>query len=218
MRKLTEFLDIYNEVGDHIGQEKRNIAHAKGLWHKTTHCWILRKPNHILFQLRSKELKDNPNKLYTSASGHVAAGETLKQALKREAKEELGLEINTEPAELIKVWKYTADFVTTDGVEFHDRTFSNIFILEENSPITEYNFQDEELDGLFEMPLAETLEVIKGSINSVNAKGIIKQNNKHIESERTFTIDDFLVIPPENAYTKFGFILEAALKYFNNNK
>ena len=35
-----EKLDIYDEKGNFIGTEERNVVHEKGLWHKTVHCWL----------------------------------------------------------------------------------------------------------------------------------------------------------------------------------
>ena len=90
---MSELLDIYDENGNHIGIEDRNIVHQKGLWHKTIHCWIVKDRNHILFQKRSSNLLDNPNKLYTTASGHIKAGESLHDAFAREVSEELGIAV-----------------------------------------------------------------------------------------------------------------------------
>lgn len=75
-------LDIYDENENHIGTEDRNVVHQKGLWHKTTHCWLIQN-GMIMFQQRSHKLNNNPGKLYTTASGHLSAGETPKQGLQR---------------------------------------------------------------------------------------------------------------------------------------
>ena len=79
-----EMIDIYDENGNHIGVEDRKIAHEKGLWHKTVHCWLYDKEGHIYFQIRHDR-----KTFYTTASGHLAAGETVNEGFKREIKEEL---------------------------------------------------------------------------------------------------------------------------------
>ncbi|MBO4517260.1 NUDIX domain-containing protein [bacterium] len=50
----------------------------------------------MLFQIR----KDTGT-FYTTASGHVLAGETIKQAFSREVKEELGIDVDVSNAELV---------------------------------------------------------------------------------------------------------------------
>ena len=76
-----EYLDIYDENGKYLGKEERSIVHRDALWHKTVHCWLYDKEGNIYFQIR----KDK-EKLYTTASGHVQAGETVKEAFGREVK------------------------------------------------------------------------------------------------------------------------------------
>jgi len=80
-----EYLDIYDENGNYLGKEERGIVHKNALWHKTVHCWLYDLDGNIYFQIR----KDK-GKLYTTASGHVLAGETVQEAFGREVKEELG--------------------------------------------------------------------------------------------------------------------------------
>lgn len=35
-----EYLDIYDENGNLLGKENRDIVHKNALWHKTVHCWL----------------------------------------------------------------------------------------------------------------------------------------------------------------------------------
>ena len=74
-----ENLDYYDEYGKFLGTENRDYVHEKGLWHKTVHCWLYDKAGNVYFQIRA-----DSNKLYTSASGHILAGESIKQAFSRE--------------------------------------------------------------------------------------------------------------------------------------
>ena len=74
-----EYLDIYDESGNHIGKEERNKVHQNALWHKTVHCWLFDSDGYVYFQIRHDE-----KALYTTASGHVMAGETLEQGFARE--------------------------------------------------------------------------------------------------------------------------------------
>lgn len=215
---MSELLDIYDEKENFIGQEDRNIVHEKGLWHKTAHCWIVKKPNWIIFQQRSKKLDNNPGKLYTTASGHLSAGESTKEALKREVLEECGTTLNTDDAKLIDKLHYKADFIKENGKEFHDRAIVEVYLLESNKDLTEFNFQDEELDGLYALPIKETLDLFNNKINSVTSKAIIKENGKIKLIKKEITLNDFLVVSPETTYKKYGKILKQAALHFNLTK
>jgi len=91
-----EYLDYYNSKGIHLGKETRQIVHAKGLWHKTFHCWIIYENENgekmIVMQKRGKEKKSAPHKLDSSVAGHYSAGENIEGGL-REFKEETGISV-----------------------------------------------------------------------------------------------------------------------------
>ena len=88
-----EHLDIYDEYMNKIGQETRDKVHQNGLWHKTVHCWAYDNAGNIYFQIRA-----DSGKLYTTASGHVLAGETVRDAFRREICEEIGLDMDVSDA------------------------------------------------------------------------------------------------------------------------
>ncbi|MHA1549996.1 MAG: NUDIX hydrolase [Alphaproteobacteria bacterium] len=210
-----EYLDIYNENEKLIGKVSRDEVHAKGLWHKTTHCWIIRPNGKILFQRRSFALKDNPGKLYTTASGHVAAGESLKDALQREVQEEVGLKLDTSSAKLIHKGKFVVDFTRTDGSEYHDRALYHTFILTDNSPLLQHDFQEEELEGIYEFSIKETLDLLKGVRKSIVGQAILKKKNKTYLVEKEIKLEDFQFQNQSTPYEKFGLVLEKALAYIN---
>jgi hypothetical protein len=41
--KNEERLDIYDENGVHLGDAARSVVHAEGYWHRTFHCWIVKR-------------------------------------------------------------------------------------------------------------------------------------------------------------------------------
>ena len=91
--KNMEYLDIYDEYMNKIGTDTRENVHKTGAWHKTIHCWMYDDAGNIYFQIRA-----DSNKLYTTASGHVLAGETVRDAFKREIREEIGVDTDVENA------------------------------------------------------------------------------------------------------------------------
>ena len=95
-----EYLDIYDDEGNFLGKEERGIVHEKGLWHKTVHCWLYTKDGYVFFQRRA-----DSHTLYTTASGHLRAGETINEGFHREIKEEIGCSIDTSDAKLLR-WNH----------------------------------------------------------------------------------------------------------------
>ena len=92
--KDDELLQVLDENGKSTGRfEKREIVHGNKLFHNEVALWIIDKENkRVLLQRRSPNKKQNPNKLAICA-GHVVGNETINEALEKEVKEELGLDI-----------------------------------------------------------------------------------------------------------------------------
>ena len=92
---MAEKFDVLNELGEFTGQvASREDCHKKGLWHRAVYAFIIDKNSNVLLQKRSKEKKLWPNLWDVTLGGHVDSGEFGRQALIREAKEELGLDLN----------------------------------------------------------------------------------------------------------------------------
>ena len=60
--------------------------------------------------------------MYTTASGHLRAGETINEGFHREIKEEIGCSIDTSDAKFIKMEPYKMDKIK-NGKPFKDRAF-----------------------------------------------------------------------------------------------
>ncbi len=104
--KKEEILDVVNEKGEKIGVASREECHSnKNLIHKAVHCLVFNEKGEIYLQKRSKNKKIQPGKWDTSVGGHVDAGEAYEEALKREAKEELGIELNNFEYLYRYIWK-----------------------------------------------------------------------------------------------------------------
>lgn len=132
-----EYLDIYDENGNYIGKETRENVHKNALWHKTVHCWLYDKEGNVYFQIRA-----DVNKLYTTASGHIKAGETVKQGFAREIKEEIGINVNYEKAELVKVNAQD----TLDLINGTKQSISSIVYKNINNTVEKHDISDISID------------------------------------------------------------------------
>ena len=207
-----EYLDIYDEEGNYLGKEDRNIVHRDALWHKTVHCWLFDKEGNVFFQIR----KDEP-KLYTTASGHVKAGETIKEAFGREVKEETGADIKYNDAILVGVFKWIFDNTQKDGSVFRDRAFSNVYVCEFDGSLEEFDYDEKENAGLVKINAKEALELLSNEKGSIKGVKIIKEDGiiKIIYSDIYF--EDFLINNGETGVQKYGHILNKVIDLTANN-
>lgn len=86
-----EIFDVCDDQDRVIGQLPRTVVHARKLLHRAVHIFVFNSQGELLLQLRSKEKDEYPRCYTSSASGHLAAGETYEAAAPRELEEELGL-------------------------------------------------------------------------------------------------------------------------------
>ena len=87
-----EYFPIVEPNGMDVGRSAREYCHsgAKPL-HPVIHLHIIDRYSRIYLQKRSMKKEIQPGKWDTAVGGHVAYGESLTEALYREASEELGL-------------------------------------------------------------------------------------------------------------------------------
>ena len=86
-----EMLDIYDAAGNCIGQAPRKECHGNpALLHHTSHVVVFHPEEPaLLLQLRRKDKDIQPGKWDTAVGGHVSYGESIVEAVYREAFEEL---------------------------------------------------------------------------------------------------------------------------------
>jgi len=94
MDMQEELLEIVNEHGEAIKILPRSVIHGNpSLMHKVVHLLVFNERGELLLQKRSMNKDVAPGKWDTSVGGHVNAGETILEALKREMEEELGITV-----------------------------------------------------------------------------------------------------------------------------
>lgn len=105
MEKLWQLYDEQGQVLEGKGDTKGNVFN-KGILHAASHVWIWRKNNNIteiLLQKRAATKQTWPNHYDVSAAGHINLGETPLTAALREAREEIGLDIDAQNLNLFCV-------------------------------------------------------------------------------------------------------------------
>ncbi len=103
-----EWVPLVDEQGKVTGQAPRSQVHnGSKLLHPVVHLHVLNKNGSILIQKRPANKLIQPGKWDTAVGGHISAGETLEQALKKEVFEEIGLKEFS--AKLQKVYKWESE-------------------------------------------------------------------------------------------------------------
>jgi isopentenyldiphosphate isomerase len=106
---LNELLPEVDEEGRVIGQVTRGRAHAgkdsKPL-HPVVHLHLFNPKGELYLQHRPTWKDIQPDKWDTAVGGHIDFGEDVMSALKREVREELGLDIENSCIQIIPITKY----------------------------------------------------------------------------------------------------------------
>ena len=152
---MKEIIDEYNSRGEKIGVIDKDIAHEKGLWHKSVHVWLINSKNEILLQYRCAEKKLYPNTWDCSFAGHISAGESSIQAVQREGKEEIGIDVDLDNLTFILTNREKLKYESINSNEFVD-----IFILKQDFNLDEISFQKEEVSDAKYVSIEEFFNLI----------------------------------------------------------
>lgn len=138
--KSIEYFPLVNEEGEVIGKATRKECHSGTfLLHPVVHLHVFNSAGKLYLQKRALNKDTQPGKWDTSVGGHVDYGEDVLTALKREVREELGINdfnpgfikrykfTSSQEAELVNCFYtvYDAEIIT-DPVEISEGKFWNI--------------------------------------------------------------------------------------------
>lgn len=152
---MEEMFDVLNEWGEYTGEvASRDRCHTEGLWHRAVYGFDIDKNKNVLLQKRSASKKAWPNMWDVTVGGHVDAGEFGRQALIREAKEELGLDITDDDI------KYLVGSTSIDTAKGINKHYNECYLILKDVDISEIKLQKEEVSEVRYFSKAEILERI----------------------------------------------------------
>ena len=103
-----EWLPVVDDDGKVIGKAPRSACHrGEKILHPVVHLHVLNTRKHLFLQKRPEDKEVQPGKWDTSVGGHIAFGEDLQTAMKREAYEEIGLK--TFSVRMLASYKWDTD-------------------------------------------------------------------------------------------------------------
>eukprot|EP01132_Coremiostelium_polycephalum_P001998 gene1998-2460_t len=122
-----EYIDVLNEDGSSANYAvSRQEVHAKGLWHRVVHVWLIDSKGNLLIQKRSDNKESFPSTWDISSAGHIESGMTSRETAIKELFEELGILKNDEDLEYL--FNAKKMYVQQNG-KYLDNEFADIYLI-----------------------------------------------------------------------------------------
>ena len=165
-----EYTDLYDDnknlTGEKIFRKKgTKLEVPKGKYTIVVLAFIENSKGEFLFQMTSKRKKS----VWATTGGHVKAGQTSKEAILEEIKEELGIDIDPTEIELFKTYKY-------------ESAFKDVFYIRKDININELVYEEDEVEYVQYLTKEEIMDLINndGNIRKTNIDAFldISENKK----------------------------------------
>ena len=154
-----ELIQIVDKNGNFTGQiMDKEEAHDKNLLHNEVAAFVINDKGQVLLQKRSANKRFNPNK-WALCAGHVDAYESLENAILREIKEEIGIDIN--PNELAPFGE--REFTIRDS----NSHITYFYYVKSNLNEEGFIIQKEELSEVKWFDIDQVIEMIKSKDESI---------------------------------------------------
>ena len=144
-----EILDLYDNKKNKMNKTliRESGEPLDGEFKLSIHLWIINSNGEFLIQKRSASRKANPNK-WAFTGGAVDSGEESYQGAIREAKEEMGINLDSNDVEFLLGFKREHDFV-------------DVFIAKSDTDIKDVKMQESEVSESKWVNLVELDEIIR---------------------------------------------------------
>lgn len=163
---MEEKFDVLNELGEFTGEiATREECHKQGLWHRAVYAFIIDDKGNILLQKRSENKKLWPNMWDVTVGGHVDAGEFGRQALIREVKEELGIEIKDDDVKYL----IGSTSINEQG-DIINKHYNECYLITKNIDISDIKIQKEEVSEVRYFSKDELLKRISNNYEGLTDK------------------------------------------------
>lgn len=141
--------DLVNGFRERTGKTWiRGNEMCEGDFHQVVHIWIMNEKSEFLIQQRQPWKIGWPNMWDCAAAGSVLIGETSEMGAIREVKEELGIDLQTEHAEVIFTVKFS-------------RGFDDHWLVKQEIDVDQLNLQYEEVADAKWVTVDKILELVE---------------------------------------------------------
>ena len=153
--EVQEFMDVYDEnkkiTGKIINRKDRKKLN-KNEFVICVHCWIINSKKEILMSQRSMNMNNGGK--WEDTHGGLRAGESSVDGIKRELKEELGIDVKDNELNLIETIK-------------EENIFRDCYIVYKDISIESIKFNDGEVMNCKYVTLDELKEIIQNEESSI---------------------------------------------------
>jgi isopentenyldiphosphate isomerase len=187
----VEFVDVFDDVGVHVGTSGRRTVHQNGAWHRCIHCIVLARRGRRLtltLQRRGHDLDEYPGLIDVSVAGHLHAGESTEDATRREIREELGIDVEFEALKPVGEYR-----LVVQTPELFSRELTNVFILRDDRPLSAFSFDKFEVDSLVSIDVADACALWLGQ----QARVAVTEWRSARSTSRTAEAADFVRDAPD---------------------
>ena len=154
-----ELIQIVDENGNFTGQIiDKEEAHDKNLLHNEVAAFIINDKEQVLLHKRSANKRFNPNK-WALCAGHVDAHESLENAILREIKEEVGLDISIDDLHQLGEREFT--------IRDSNSHITYFYYIRSNLNEKDFIIQKEELSEVKWFDIDEVIDMIKKNDSSI---------------------------------------------------
>lgn len=153
-----EYINIYNDNHELLGNCEKGLAHKLGLWHEVFTCQIINPSKKTaIFQIKNHNHNNIHDKdlIEITVGGHLRSNETIEDGI-REIKEETGIEIEFKNLKYLGVRQVS----TTVKEDYIVREFQNIYLAFIDKDIKEYSCVDDEVSEFIEFDIKELIELL----------------------------------------------------------
>src|SRR2546423_10017400 len=165
MSEARELFDLYDAEGHALGRAKaRDDVHRVVFFNDTATTEIYTSEGRLLFQQRAPDKDTWPGRLDASVGGHYRAGEGLAGVV-REAHEELSIDVD--PDELVPLGVRRVVSLEPGVI---DREIQDIYLVRRDLPLTAYQPDPDEIDGLGLIDAGEAARLHAGTIEQAAAE------------------------------------------------
>ena len=165
---MEEKLDVLNERGEFTGAvATREECHKKGLWHRAVYGFVIDKNSNEKKKKRSSNKKLWPNKWDVTVGGHVRSGEFGRQALIRECKEELNLEVKD--SEIKYLISSTLTYNKNGYINNH---YDECYLITKDVDISKLKLQESEVSEIKYFKIEELINRINNNYDGLTEKNV----------------------------------------------
>ena len=174
--------------------EDKKKVHREALWHKVVSALVMNETHIFLQTIYPKENYgfDRPDYLDLSVGGHVEDDETVRKALFREAREELGL-IDFPRVQFAGIRKITCD----PAPNYRIREFQYLYRIFVNKELKDFDLigTDPEVKSIVALEKESFVQLLHRKINSLIAEeAVFNQSTRNLLKiqNKIITLTDFI--------------------------